>query len=177
MRIALIPMSAKPYHKGHDLLVRLASRECDEVRLFVSTSDRDNVSGEAMQQVWDEHIEPSLPDNVYVEYGGSPVRKVWNELGDSNEFAQLPEDYDNYVIYSDPTDLASNFPEEKLRKYVGKIYGMGYVELRPVDRATTARVSGKDCRRMLAAGDRNGFIDMMSDAIDGGAVFDILQGY
>jgi ATP sulfurylase len=174
MKIGLIPLSAKPYHRGHDMLVRLASSECDEVRLFVSTSDRDNVSGEAMECVWVEHIEPSLPNNVYVEYGGSPVRKVWSELGESNEFAALPEDFDNYVIYSDPVDITNNFPEEKLRKYVSKIYNAGYIELRPVDRTTTMQVSGADCRRMLNAGDRKGFVDMMPVGIDGNAVWDIL---
>lgn len=179
MKIALVPMSAKPYHVGHDKLVRIAARECDEVRLFVSTSDRARpgefvVTGEAMEKVWKEHIKPSLPDNVYVEYGGSPVRKVWNDLGEANEFSD-PDDYDTYVVYSDPTDLADNFPEEKIRMYAGNIYDAGCVELRPVDRASTAVVSGADVRRCLASGDRNNFVRMMPAAIDGDAVWDILQ--
>ena len=33
-------MAAKPYHAGHDGLVRIAASENDEVLLFVSTSDR-----------------------------------------------------------------------------------------------------------------------------------------
>ena len=38
--IGLVPMSAKPYHTGHDGLVRIAASENDEVLLFVSISDR-----------------------------------------------------------------------------------------------------------------------------------------
>jgi len=40
MKIALIPMSAKPYHLGHHKLIQLAERENDAVLVFVSYSGR-----------------------------------------------------------------------------------------------------------------------------------------
>ena len=85
MKIGLVPMSAKPYHAGHDGLVRIASKECDKVLLFVSTTDRARtgelrVSGDTMQLIWFEYIEPTLPSNVVPDYGGIPVSKVYDEL-------------------------------------------------------------------------------------------------
>ena len=64
--IALIAMSAKPYHAGHDCLIRLAATECDSVFLYVSTSDRARtgevpVLGRDMELLWREVIAPTLP--------------------------------------------------------------------------------------------------------------------
>ena len=57
MKIGLVPMSAKPYHRGHHYLVTTAANENDKVLLFVSTSDRIKkdqtpIYGEDMENIW-----------------------------------------------------------------------------------------------------------------------------
>lgn len=105
--IGLVPMAAKPYHAGHDGLVRIASEENDEVLLFVSTSDRTRkgempIYGADMKRIWDDYIEPTLPDNVEVVYGGVPVQQVYAEI----EAAESTGDPTvTYKIYSDDEDI------------------------------------------------------------------------
>ena len=55
--IAIVPVSAKPYHAGHDGLVRIASKENDEVHLLVSITDRSRpgemkIDGGTMFGIW-----------------------------------------------------------------------------------------------------------------------------
>ena len=104
MKIGLVPVSAKPYHAGHHALVTMAANENDKVILFVSTSDRRRkgqfeILGADMIKVWQEELEAIMPQNIEIEYGGSPVRKVWLTLGTASED---PDNQDTYVVYSDP---------------------------------------------------------------------------
>lgn len=175
MKIGLIGMSAKPYHAGHDAIIRLAARECDEVHLFVSVSDRAKkgeapVLGADMAVLWRATIEKSLPANVKVTYGGSPIGNIWKELGAANE----SKSQDDYVLYSDPVDMAQNFKEELLEKYCGDLYARGNVRLRPVDRSNTVEVSGTRMREFLAAGDKENFVKFLPKGIDADLVWDTL---
>jgi citrate lyase synthetase len=166
--IGLVPMAAKPYHAGHDGLVRIAAQENDEVLLFVSLSDRDEVSGEAMGQIWKTMIEPTLPTNVKVAYGGSPVGNVYKVLGDADK----EQSEDVFSVYSDPTDIQENY--KTLDKYAGNLMAKGQVKLRPVERTSTVDVSGTKMRQLLAQGDKKAFISMLPKGIDGGKVWDLL---
>lgn len=175
MKIGLIGMSAKPYHAGHDAIIRLAARECDEVHLYVSVSDRAKkgeapVLGADMAMLWKATIEKSLPANVKVTYGGSPIGNIWKELGAANE----SKSQDDFVLYSDPVDMAQNFKEPLLEKYCGDLYARGHVRLRPVDRANTVEVSGTRMREFLAAGDKENFIKFLPKGIDVDLVWDTL---
>lgn len=176
MKIGIVAGSFKPYHLGHDEIIRLASRECDEVHLYVSTSDRVRkgelpILGADMAMLWKATIEGSLPANVKVTYGGSPIANVWKELGAANDAATG----DDYVIYSDPVDVTDNFPVRNLEKYCGELYSSGYVRLRPVDRASTVEISGTKMREMLASGDKAGFVKHLPEGIDSDLVWDTLQ--
>jgi ATP sulfurylase len=164
-KIGLIAMSAKPYHAGHDGLVRLAASENDEVHLYVSTTDRDNVSGAAMARVWAEIIEPTLPPNVKVTYGGSPVGNIWKELGEANE----SKSDDVFQIYSDPDDIVANFPNVRIAKYAGDLLNRGKVIQRPVQRTETVDVSGTELRGYLAANDKRSFLKKLPKGVDGEA--------
>jgi len=164
-KIGLIAMSAKPYHAGHDGLVRLAASENDEVHLYVSTTDRDNVSGAAMARVWAEIIEPTLPPNVKVTYGGSPVGNIWKELGEANE----SKSDDVFQIYSDPDDIVTNFPNVRIAKYAGDLLNRGKVIQRPVQRTETVDVSGTELRGYLAANDKRSFLKKLPKGVDGEA--------
>lgn len=169
-KIGIVPMSAKPYHAGHDGLVRLAAKENDEVHLYVSTSDRDEVSGAAMAQIWKDQIEPTLPGNVRVEYGGSPVLKAFQDIGKASE----ANSKDTYLVYSDPEDAAANFSDDKLQKYAANLFAAGRVKTRPVERTSTVDVSGTKMRGFLASGDKKSFLKYLPKGIDGNAVWDTL---
>ncbi len=175
MRIGLIPMSAKPYTIGHDGLVRLAAKECDKVMLFVSLSDRFRegeplVSGGDMKQLWDKFIERSLPPNVVVTYGGSPVANVWKAIDKANKEGS----HDVYVIYSDTEDAANNFPETILKKYGSELYGKGQLEVRPVKRTETVDISGTKVRQALASGDKATFMKGLPNSLQSDEVWDML---
>lgn len=169
-KIGIVPMSAKPYHAGHDGLVRLAAKENDEVHLYVSTSDRDEVSGQAMAEIWKTQIEPTLPGNVQVTYGGSPVLNAFKDIGKASE----ENSPDTYQIYSDPEDASANFGEDKLAKYAANLYNAGRVKTRPVERTSTVNVSGTKMREFLKTGDKKSFLKFMPKGLDGNYVWDTL---
>lgn len=172
--IGLIAMSARPYHAGHDALVRLAAKECDVVHLYASLSDRFRpgevpILGADMKRLWDRVIEPSLPSNVEVTYGGSPVGNVYKEIGDANERGSD----DGFVVYGDPDDLKTSY--SRLASYVGNRIGADQVRLRAVPRDTTVDVSGTEMRGYLASNDKQAFLNGLPPDIDGDQVWSVLR--
>jgi len=161
MRIGLIALSAKPAHKGHDLLMRLASRENDEVHVYVSLSDRQFIKGIDMHSIWKRYIESTLPENIKVSYGGSPISNIWNELGFANEH----HSDDVYAIYSDVNDINKNFPTKSLLKYVRELYENGQIVLEPIDRSETIDISGTQMRNFLQQGDKELFLSYLPDSL------------
>lgn len=152
-------------------MIRAASRECDEVRVFVSLTDRRRpgelpILGADMDRIWRELIEPALPNNVGVEYGGEPVGKIWTVLGAASE-ADSP---DTFVVYGDETDLAARFRPASLRKYAPNLDAAGRIELRRTDRITSATA----VRRSIAAGDFESFRSEMPTWMDAQRAWDIL---
>lgn len=177
MKIGLLGMSAKPYHAGHDGLVRIASDENDSVLLFVSTTDRARsgelrVSGDTMQTIWWDYIEPTLPQNVTPDYGGIPVTKVYAEL----ETAEAEGSTDTYVIYSDEEDILK-YTDEALNKSAPNLFANGQIERRGISRSETVQVSGTEMREFLEDNDVVGFIALLPPAIqkNGKEIFDMLQ--
>lgn len=177
LSIGLVPMAAKPYHAGHDGLVRIAAKENDIVKLYVSTSDRSragelNVSGDTMQIIWWDYIEPTLPSNVVVDYGGVPVGKVFEEL----ERAEASGSQDTYVIYSDVDDIRK-YTDEVLIKSAPNLFGAGRIKLRGISRTETVDVSGTEMRELIEDGDFVGFEALLPDAVKRHSkeIFDMLQ--
>ena len=84
--LGLIAMSAKPYHIGHDFLIKQASNMCSYVNVYVSTTDRKRkgeltISGADMKLIWKEFLINNMPDNVSVELdSSSPIKKLYNKL-------------------------------------------------------------------------------------------------
>ena len=63
-KIALISIVAKPYRTGHHELIKIATKENDEVLVFVSAVDRERkgeftISGGAMKTIWKRYLEKS----------------------------------------------------------------------------------------------------------------------
>ena len=182
MNVGLVPMAAKPYHAGHHALVEMAAAQNDEVLVFVSTSNRERkgqlpVLGSDMVKIWHEQIENILPGNVRPIYGGSPVRKVYEEL----ERAEAENSDDVYRVYSDPADTAQNYKETSRLKSFPTLYQRGNVifaaEENP-DSLTrgvgTPNISGTAVREMVKNGDLESFTQIMPNGVDAMAIFNIL---
>ncbi len=181
-KVGLVPISAKPYHRGHHALVLKAAAENDEVVLFVSTSDRIRknefpIYGSDMKRVWKEELEPIMPESVIVEYGGSPVRKVYELLG-----AACESESDNiFTIYSDPEDTKQNYPHLNRTKYMEPLFGQGKIifasEQNP-DSLTrgvgTPNIRGEDLRLALSSEDFYKFASFLPEEVNAESVYDIL---
>lgn len=183
MNIGLIPMSAKPYHAGHHALVTMAAGENDLVKVFVSLSDRKRpgelpLLGSDMRMIWSQYLEPVMPGNVEIVYGGAPVQKVYVELAEAEKSGST----DIYTVYSDPQDTALNYPEANRLKYFPGIYENGQVLFAAEEnpgRFTrgegTPNVSGTKMRAAISAGDFATFQKGMPPGVDAQGVFDILR--
>ena len=183
MRIGLVPISAKPYHAGHHALVSRAAGDNDLVMLFVSTSDRKRkgelpVLGSDMLRIWKEYLEPIMPSNVDVYYGGTPVQKVYGTLQAAEEVLSD----DTYVIYSDLVDTAQNYPVCNRLKYFPELYKTGKVVCAAEEDPSaftrgvgTPDVSGTAMRNAISIGDFKTFSAGMPPGVDARAIFNILQ--
>jgi len=139
------------------------------VVVYASLSDRGNVSGTAMGQAWKRLIEPTLPANVEVVYGGSPVGHVYAALG----AADAEGSGDSFTVYSDADDISTNY--RTLGRYAPELVERGQVHLKAVDRSSTVDVSGTEMRSWLAAGERARFIAHLPTQVDGGALWQLLR--
>jgi hypothetical protein len=182
LRIGLVPISAKPYHRGHHALVLKAAAENDEVVLFVSLSDRIRpnefpILGSDMHRIWKEELEPIIPSNVRVEYGGSPVRKVYELLGAACDVGS-----DNiFTVYSDPTDTAENYPESNRTKYLEPLCAVGQIifaaeeDPESMTRGSgTPNIRGEDLRQALADSDFQEFASLLPSEANAARIYDIL---
>lgn len=178
LKIGLIAMSGKPVHAGHIGLIELAAKDNDEVELFVSLSDRKRpgeipILGSDMEIIWKRYLEPELPHNVNVTYGGSPVGNVYKVLEEAN--AEGEENDNIYVIYSDPEDMAKNYPEAYLQKYGGTLMDDSRIILKPILRSQTVNVSGTAMRKFIETGDKLSFIKNMPKNVNAEAIWNILS--
>tara|TARA_B100000212_G_scaffold233967_1_gene177933 strand:+ start:847 stop:1467 length:621 start_codon:yes stop_codon:yes gene_type:complete len=119
--IGLVPMSAKPFHEGHMSLIRKASDECKEVIVFVSTSDRKRkgeitIFGSDMLNIWENILTKYMPNNVSCEYGGSPVRKVYEKLEEGMEDTNLDKDYAVYTGEEDKSRYSSKYFSDMIER-------------------------------------------------------------
>ena len=177
MKIALVPMAAKPYHAGHDGLVRIAASENDLVKLFVSTSDRKRpgeipILGSDMMTIWTSYIEPTLPANVEVEYVNVPVTGVYSAL----ETAEANKSKDEFYIYSDSEDILK-YRESSLKKSAPRLFKGNKINLKGVDRTQTVPVSGTKMRQLLSTGNVKKFVSLLPPAVRqyGTEIYDILS--
>lgn len=182
LNIGVIAISGKPYHSGHDALIRLASNKNDLVVLFVSLNDRKRkneipISGKTMFDIWKQFIEPTLPQNVtihYVSLPETPVSALYAYIGNKNE----EHSDDNFTIYSDVTDINKSYPRGSLEKYFGNLYKNNKLHLEPISRSETVNISGTMMRTFLEKNDMESFIENLPDTLqsNGEAIWNMLKG-
>jgi len=182
MKIGLVPISAKPYHAGHHALVTKATASNDKVLLFVSTSDRKRkgefpIYGADMVEVWRRYLEPIMPANVEIIYGGAPVAKVYEALTDACDMGAK----DTYTVYSDPGDTASNYPIKNRMKYFPEVCQAGLVKFAAEENPEmftrgvgTPDISGTKVREFLRAHDLDSFAAALPAGVDATGIFNIL---
>lgn len=171
--IGILPGSFKPYHAGHDALVRIASSENDVVHLLVSVSDRDGTSGDMMSKIWRDYISSTLPENVILQLSaGSPVKKTFDILAASD--SQSSDEM--FRIYSDDDDI-SKYTSEKLNRSAPRLSVAGRIELRGVARTETINVSGTMMRHFVATNNRAMFIKHLPRPLqsNGHEIFNMLK--
>lgn len=183
MKIGLVPISAKPYHAGHHWLVNQAAEQNDMVLLFVSTSDRTRkgefpIYGDDMRKVWLTHLEPIMPANVEIVYGGSPVQKVYKTLEEIQ-----PGSESIYTVYSDVQDTVLNYPLVNREKYFPVPWGEGQVHFAAEENPAlftrgsgAPNISGSKARDMLKRGDIEAFKALMPSGVNATDVFNALGG-
>ena len=161
MDIGLIAMSGKPVTFGHWAMITSASKENDKVIVFVSTSDRTrkgeiSILGSDMKLIWDKHLSRILPKNVTVEFGGIPVRKVYETIGT----AETDGSEDVFSVYADKTDI-SNYAN--LQKYAPNLMKNNQIQFRSSEReiAGGESISGTRMRNWLALGKKKNFIEYL----------------
>lgn len=174
MNVGLIAMSGKPVHAGHDALIRRAASENDIVNVYVSLADRDRpgevmIRGNDMAKIWKTLIGPSMPDNVDISYVEQPVRSIYEFLGAASEKREIE---DTYNVYSDPKDIAKNFPERSIKRYAPNLQDINLI---PVTRASTVDVSGTKMRRFLQNNDKKSFMANLPQTINGEKYWSILH--
>ncbi len=177
MNIGLIAISAKPYHAGHHSLIQHAAQENDAVILFVSLADRARpgevvISGRDMARIWKDELTSIMPANVSLVYltDESPIKRIYKVLGEVD-----PDTDDRYYVYGDPDDIASNFSEENIQKYLADLYGDGRLQFRTIPREDTVDVSGTQMRQWLEDGNMVEFINHLPLGVNGQAIWQLLR--
>jgi len=173
-QVALIPMSCKPYHVAHDMLVRMAADECDRVELYVSLSDRGTITGDVMRRIWIEHIVPNLPSNVSVSYSAiTPVRDCYERMGTADKTIPLPSV--RFCVYGDADDTYRNFPDKSMYKYMPRLMGKIRIMRRGIERHELTDISGTQMREFLRQNDRAGFFRNLPDWMNKESVWQLLK--
>jgi citrate lyase synthetase len=180
-KIALVPLAAKPYHAGHHELIKIATRENDEVLLFVSIVDRERkgeftISGEAMKTIWKRYLEKILPDKVLLNYCGkgeiSPVGKVYKTLEDAEAVSSTGV----YTIYSDDKDILK-YTDKKLTAAAPCLFRKKQIKKRGISRQKTVSVSGTKVRELIKDGNLDEYVKHLPKEIQkhGQETFKILR--
>ena len=164
MRIGLVPGGFKPYHAGHDALIRAASAENDRVIVFYSTADRSRkgelpISGKNAARVMSEIVSATLPINVTLCEVKAPIGAVFEALISAEDLHARSCADDTYTIYAGSDD-EKNFAN--IAKYAPRIVKEGHVRLFSLERGSdTPEISGTLMRKSL----REGNVHLFSEGL------------
>ena len=152
-KIGVIPMAAKPFHMGHDSLLRRAVSDKNEfVIVLVSKGGRESIKTEDMIPLWRDYFIPGIQqeygDEVIVKFVDSPARDAMFLCKDMIENGQATVRY-----YGDEVDAQARVNDilEKYPNLKGRLLPVG------VPRSETEDVSGTAMRDYLERKDEKSF--------------------
>jgi nicotinamide mononucleotide adenylyltransferase len=156
----------KPFHKGHWKALQIASSQCTEVSLYISTQNRIRndeypIYADETRHIWKNFYESSIPRNVTVTFHSEPIKAAMEQIGHLNEHSD--SQYGKIIIFGDETDLKKTYGDfSKLEKVCGKL-----VEKKRIALEYTPRIcSGKDLRYELQHDLQNRFINNLPEFLD-----------
>ena len=164
-KIAVIPMAAKPFHKGHQALLDAAEADGNELILvYVSTGGRDELSSSAMVPLWKKYYLPAIQetygDKVAIRFvkGISPMFELRSAV------ANLVRQSDDTVVtlYGDPEDAAQRV-DSIINNEKNTSDMTGRVVAGQVPRELSGGISGTKMREFLSNGERDQFIQNLPD--------------
>lgn len=153
----------KPVHAGHWKLIVSAASECDEVLLYVSMSDRENVTHVMMSHIWEKYLLKRLPLNVKLIFCKNPVRAIFESIGEIDKSQQHDV---TCVIYTDDADALERYSDSVMQKYFKKLKLSGRVNVKSFNRDKFADYSSTAMRHALLLGDKVLFVAMLPECID-----------
>jgi len=173
--IGIIPMAAKPFHKGHEHIIEIASRENESVIVYVSTGNRVKpgefpMTWEKMRRAWENLILPALPHNVSVHYVANPVTATYEKIKSANAAG-----HPAIKLYADPADASDRFRPAYIQKHGGELLSNGMIEVKDISREETGGISGTEMRRALMNDDFESFKSGTPPSIDPVAYWKLLR--
>ena len=153
-KVAIIPMAAKPFHAGHDSLIKAAIDDGnDSVIVLVSTGGREALTFKDMIPMWRDYYVPGIKaqhgNKVVVRFTDAPGRETLLTASDLAKRGQAI-----VSIYGDEEDAPA-----RAQAVVDKDPSLkGKVVARVVARKTTSGVSGTEMRSHLESGDKSAFV-------------------
>lgn len=168
-------MAAKPFHKGHEHIIEVASRENESVIVYVSTGNRVKpgefpMTWDKMQQAWESLIMPALPHNVSVQYASNPVSATYDKIKEANAAG-----HPAIKLYADPADASDRFRPAYILKYGSVLLSNGMIEVKDISREETGGISGTEMRRALLNNDFASFKSGTPPSIDPVAYWKLLR--
>ncbi|MCK9273098.1 hypothetical protein M0P65_06135 [Candidatus Gracilibacteria bacterium] len=154
---AFYVIAGKPVHLGHWRVIEKISKEHKDVMLFISTSNRDNISGKDMFDIWVDYLIPILPQNVHCIFSDSPMHELIHIIDFSNsqrKYLYLSE----FTIYADDFDIIQLKSNEKL--------AFSFVHFKGINRLSTVDISGTLMRQFLESDIKQSFIKYLPPVND-----------
>lgn len=158
-KVAVIPIAAKPFHKGHDELIKQAIADGNEsVIVFVSTGGREGINSSDMLPLWKNNYLPGISDTygdkIIVRFSESPMRDaslIASDLAKRNQAI--------VSLYGDPVDA-----EERVKSIIDKMPNLeGRIVARNISRSRTNDISGTQMRQYLSDGNDKLFKENLPD--------------
>jgi len=161
-KVAVIPMAAKPFHAGHDSLIKAAIDDGnDSVIVLVSTGGREALDFKDMIPMWRDYYVPGIKaqhgDKIVVRFTDAPGRETLLTASDLAKRGQAV-----VSIYGDGEDAPA-----RAQAVIDKDPSLkGKVVPRIVSRDTTSGISGSTMRQYLETGDKTSFVTGLPSWLD-----------
>lgn len=137
--VGMYVIAGKPVHLGHWKVIEKALQQTKKVILFISTSDRDNILGKDMYDIWIKYLIPILPKNVHCIFSNSPMQELMHQINFLENHKKIL--YSHIIIYADQFDALQLKQNNKI--------ALDCVTFNGINRITNVDISGTLMRQFL----------------------------